>query len=221
MQLSSVLLARAIAIVDVNELNPHGKIFLPTIIPHIVERFKFQKYPVKTEDFDENKGIVFEEGYAGSTIAKLTLWSDGIGIDMRSSTEDATEVLISALEWLKDEFELDYEPKKIKRWGYLSNLAFYSEADLDFLNPVLVRICQRLDEMTTQLGREGLHFKTAAVHLNFDRYFKQMPLAPFRIERSVGSPFSENKYFSEAALSTALHLECLEMFEEEILGSTS
>src|SRR5438309_1740683 len=107
MRLSAVLLARVIGFVEMNDLNPRGKVRLPIVASMLVERFGFVKYPQKPEEFDETKGVQFIEGnFDGIGIDKLTIWFNGVGIDVRSSTDEARAVLEKSFEWLKKDVGL-------------------------------------------------------------------------------------------------------------------
>ena len=216
MQLSAVLLARVLAFFDINDLNPRGRLFFPDLVPLIVERFRFSTYPQKPEDFDEQKGIVFSGGYiSGTTVDKLTVWSDGAGFDVRSSTDEAKEIIHDTFQWLKSVVDLNYTERSIIRWGYLSQLTFYSDIDLLKLNPAVEKLCNRISE---HLGSDhkSYEFRPVNLGLTFDRYMNPWTMAPFGIQRRAGSPFEDNKYFSEAPLPTATHLEFLQALEEDL-----
>src|SRR5579863_937717 len=138
METSAIILARVIAFLDINDLNPRGAAYFPALVPLLVGRFKFQKYPQKAEDFDEGKGVSFEMGHTGNTtVDKLTVWPDGIGIDVRSSTTDAKNILDSSLTWLSNEGGLSYKSGMIRRWGFLSQITFFSDIDLVGVNPAI------------------------------------------------------------------------------------
>jgi hypothetical protein len=88
MKLASVALARTLGFVELSDLNPHGRVYFPAVVAALVKRFGFQKYPTKPEDFDEQKGITFEDGYTGEVvIEKVTVWSGLIAVDLRTSTQ--------------------------------------------------------------------------------------------------------------------------------------
>ena len=110
MRLSAVLLARAIALFDVAELNPFGKVFLPDLVVVISERFRFQKFPSSPADFNQEKGLEFEDGYyEGETISNLTIYNDGIKIDTCNSTNTGKRILLSSLTWLANNHGIAYE----------------------------------------------------------------------------------------------------------------
>lgn len=217
MQLSAVLLARAIGFVETSDLNPRGRVFFPAIVPLIVERFSFQKYPSKPDDFDESKGVNFEAGYAFETsIDKLTVWANGIGVDVRSSTADAKKLLEQTLVWLKEETGLRYESGMLKRWAFLSQITFYSRANFNAINPAISRLASRLSaEVSTERG-ERFDFQFGGFSLAFDRSVKQAPVANLLIQPRADTPFSEGKYFSEAPLSTESHIKLIEDFEKDL-----
>jgi hypothetical protein len=218
MRLSAVLLARAIAFVEMNDLNPRGGLRLPGVASMIVDRFGFAKYPQKPEEFDEIKGVEFIEGSFEETgIDKLTIWHNGVGVDVRSSTDEARAIIETSLEWLKNEAGLTYSPDMIKRWAYLSQLTFYTDADLDGLHPAIRNMGSRLTTAVSRLYGSDFQFHTNVLGWGFDRTVKQFPISDFSIQRRAESPFSDNKYFSQAPISTNEHLNLLQQFETDIL----
>lgn len=211
-------MARVIAFVEMNDLNPKGKIRLPVVASMISERYGFAKSPAKPEDFDEVKGVEFEEGaFEDIGIDKLTIWSNGVGIDVRSSTDDARAILEKALEWLRKEVGLNYDAGTIKRWAYLSQVTFFSNADFDNLHPALMNLGRELTIAVSRLYGLDFEFRSNILGWSFDRTLKQFPISDFSIQRRVETPFSEGKYFSQAPLSTSEHLNLLEQFEANIL----
>jgi hypothetical protein len=220
-QLSAVQLARIIAFVETSDLNPRGRIFFPAILPLIVNRFNFQKYPNKFEDFDEQKGVDFIGGYdanAKTAVDKLTIWNNGIGLDVRSSTSEARAILEGALEWLKKEIGLVYEPTMIKRWAYLSGITFFSDVDFDGINPAVSRLCSRLSSSVSEIQGEQFDYHFGGMTISFDKSVKAAPVAQLIIARRADTPFSQGKWFSEAPLPTETHIKLLEEFEADLLS---
>jgi hypothetical protein len=75
LQLSAVILARVLGFVETFDLG-QGKIFFPEIVPEIVKRYHFQKFPTSLEEFDESKGVEFLEGKSGNkVIQKFVIWN--------------------------------------------------------------------------------------------------------------------------------------------------
>jgi hypothetical protein len=217
MKLSAVVLARALAFFDISDLNPRGRLFFPDLVPLIVERFRFSAYPQKPEDFDEKKGVVFSHGYiSNNSIDKLTVWNDGLGLDVRSSTDEAKVIIKDTFQWLSEKVGLNYNEDSIRRWGYLNSLTFHSDVDMLRLNPAVERLCKRISSHIEGPRNKKYIFHAANLAMTFDRYMNPWTQAPFSIQRRGDVPYEDNKYFSEAPLPTDVHLELLQAFEDDL-----
>ena len=129
MELASVVLARAMAWVETLDLNPKGAVFYPNLTKARVARYNFQKFPQKLEDFDESKGVTFGVGRArDAVIEQLVVYTYGIVLDTRISTQESKRLLIEAFEWGCEELGLAYKPDMVKRWQYASQVTFRSNA---------------------------------------------------------------------------------------------
>jgi hypothetical protein len=207
-------------------MNPRGTVYTSGLIKLLAKRFAFEVVPKRMDTTEEGedgkgkkeKGIVFESGYFdGQAISNLTLYSDGIKIDLLSSTDDGKRMLLEALHWLRDEMGLTFSDAMIKRWGFLSNLVFQSEFDLDTINPALKRLSESVSELVqARLGVGELEYRPSSVRLNFERVNLDRQLAEFIIERRGRTPFSEKKYYSSAPLETSDHIRLLENFENDL-----
>ena len=107
MEITAVMLARFVAFIEAQELNPKGKAYYPDIIAELVKKFGFQVYPTKPEDFDEAKGIRFAEGkFADGTIDQLQIYTHGLIVDTRLSTEVSEKLLYDTLIWAKSQLDV-------------------------------------------------------------------------------------------------------------------
>ena len=221
MQVSAILLARYLGFVETFDLNPVGKVFFPDLIPALVERYKFQSFPTKFDELDEQKGVEFLEGkWDGVTVDRLTIYRNGIMMDTRSSTADSEKLLEDVLLWAAKEFQVAYRPGMIKRKAYVSQLTFHSDVPiLGGLNSALSRLSVRVGRATNEITGDDLVFEPFTVTLHHDRISLRQPVAAFTIQRRLETPFSENKYFSEAPLPTDLHLTLLQEFENDLVGT--
>src|SRR6266852_8945008 len=96
----TVLSAAATVWVESNDLNPRGAVFYPDLAKAIIARYNFQKYPEKFEDFDETKGVSFASGKLGETvIERLAIYTYGISLETRVSTEESKRLLEEGLRW--------------------------------------------------------------------------------------------------------------------------
>ena len=220
MRLSSISMARVLAFLDLLELNPSGKVFLPALIPRLVERFQFQKYPTSLEDFDTSKGVTFQVGYFENTsILKLVFYNDGLSLETRTDSAATKNVLLRILEWLRDECGLTFTPSMIKRWGYVTDIVFYSEADMTFSHhPALQMIIDAMASFSSERERAHLTYKATKLAVDFDRASTQVLQVAFRIETVNAVPFTDKKYFSESPFPSELHIKVLEEVEAKVLA---
>ena len=218
MELSAIILARALAYIETFDLAPRGKVFYPDFVRAVVERYKFQKFPKAFEDFDEGKGIVFEEGKIGNNvIQKFTIFQTLLALETRSSTADSKQIIEEMLTWGVAKFGLAYAPGMIKHFGYISDLTFYTDV------PILGAACQPLIDLATKTGtalseihKEPFEYYPANLAVGHDPLARKNGIAPFVITRRAESKWSENKYFSEAPLPTDVHIALLGEFEAGI-----
>jgi hypothetical protein len=208
--------------VETFDLNPVGRVFFPDMIPALVKRYSFQKFPKEYGELDEQKGVEFLEGKWGEiTVERFIVYQNGILVDTRSSTADSEKILEEALLWSASEFGLAYRPGMIKRKAYVSSLTFYSEIPLlSGLNDALSKLSARIGNATSQVIGHPLSFETVGITMSHEwPQVAGRPIAAFTINRRIETPFSENKYFSEAPLPTDLHITLLQEFENELLST--
>ena len=218
MQLSAILLARFVALIETVDLDPHGRIHYPTLVHGLVERLKFQKYPKAPEEIDESKGIVFTDGlYNGIAIQKLTIFNNGLVIETRSSTQDSEKILQENLIWATKEFGLAFSPEAIKRKMYVSQLTFTSTSPiLAGLSTSLAKLAKILSATVVGANNEKFNFETTGISIGHDVLTTKYPVASLTIQRRLETPFSENKYFSEAPLQTDIHLSLIQALEDDL-----
>jgi hypothetical protein len=224
MRLSSVVLARVIARVELFDLDPKGAVYFPNIAQALVQRFKFQKFPQKYEDFDPHEGIVFARGLIeGLAIHGLTLSTHSITLDTRSSTNDSEEVMHEILVWGGSNLGLKYNPAMIKRKCYTSQLTFFSELPmLPSMSPALAKLSDRLTASLREslpIDEEAPEYDLGSVLLQHDQLKRKHPLIGFTISRAIETPYKENKYYSEAPCSTHLHENLLRGFEADLIAA--
>ena len=217
MELASILLAQALAWIEPTELNPTNKIFYPDLVKALVSRYNFQRFPQKIEDFDESKGVTFGSGKLGnSVIEQLVIYTYGILLDTRSSTQESKRLLEDAFQWGAKELGLTYKPSMVKRWQYSSQVIFRSNAALTDASPATQRLAKSMAENVGQILGENLKYELVSFLVDYDQLTRKHPLGRFSIQRRDNTPFSENKYFSDAPLPTDVHLKLLEQFEADL-----
>jgi hypothetical protein len=214
-KLSAVVLARTLAYIELADLNPRGRVFLPDLIKAIAERYKFQRLPKSEER--EKEGLVFEEGKIGNkVIKKLTIYDSLIVMETASNTSESKLLIEELLLWGAAKFDLDYQPNSIKSFGYVSAVTFYSEAPILDPIPALRKIAKATGDAVSEMRKEQLRYETINITIGHDPMVRRDPLASFIITRRAQAKFTENKYYSESPLPTDLHIQLLEQYERDV-----
>lgn len=221
MQLAAILLARSLWFVESFDLNPRGEAYYPDIVAQVVEKCGFIKFPQKAEDFDEEKGVEFIGGKWGNvTIEMLKIYRNGLLVDTRASTAESDRILDEALNWAASKLGVEYHPKMIARRAYLSNLTFYTDTPiLGRADSPVSKLTQRVGDAVREITGDKAPWQPVGFTLHSDPVPRKPVFAAFAIQRRAEAAFSENKYYSEAPLPTAIHLEELKKFEEDVEAS--
>ncbi len=217
MTVLNVKLARAIWLVDSRDLNPHGIDLFP-ILDAIKNRYNFQVFPTKAEEANEYdpKGIVFMNGsFAASgsarhTIVKATIYGDGIVVDSALSTDFSEAFLADALDFLSTQFGLTYQAEMVHTKFYVSELIVRTERELDRLFAPLAVITDKLRLVT------GQEFKPSGFAFGLDPSAANARPVAFKLEREVGKPFSQSRYYTSAPVRTSQHEELLREVEARL-----
>ena len=220
MQRSAVQIARFLGFIEMDRLNPGGKVFFPRAVSAIAEKLNFQKFPVKPEEFDETKGVEFHEGHwNGMNVSKLVIYNNGLLVDTKASTDDSERILIEALSWAREELGIAFSPQLIYRKRYLSDVIFQTEAPiLDGFSPI-ENLKRNLTNHVAEVMAQKFEYSSIRLDVDFERFQRQAAIAPFTIQRRNDSLFGDNRYFSEAPLPTEVHWQVLEQYEKDVLSA--
>jgi hypothetical protein len=214
---SAVILARVLAFIEYADLVSGAKASAVELVRKLTERYNFVKYPKSADELDLSKGVEFLEGAAGGyPIQKLAIWENLIVVETRVSTNISKAVVEEMLSWAGKEFGLNYPSTPIKRFAYISDVTFYSDAPILDVNPAVRELAQKCSAALSDIWQESVNYEPFTVRVGHDPNTRKNPIASFVIERRKESRFSENKYFSEAPLPTDTHWELLEQFEKNI-----
>jgi hypothetical protein len=197
-----------------------GKIRLADCVAPIVDRYQFSSFPQKIEDFDLDKGLKFGSGKAGdSVIDSLVIFDGAMFLDTLSSTDDSREILFGMLEWGREALGLSYTSDTIRKWGFISQLVFYTDFPLlSSISSPLQKLAQKTSNETEKFF-SGLKYEPMSIAIGHDPNVRKHGIAGLTIQHRVNTLFSENKYFSEAPLPTDLHIKFLQEFETDVLES--
>lgn len=217
MEITAIALARVVSFIETLDLNPQGKAYFPNMVPALVERYGFLKFPQKLEDFDEEKGVTFEGGrFESITVQRIQVFSHVLVAETASSTSDSERILEDALTWASGTFGLHYRSGMIKRKAYVSQVIFHSDHLLDKLHPSLLKISAMLNSRVPKYFGRELDYRPAGLTISYDPGSIKSGTSVFSIEPRAEIPYSEHKYFSTAPLPTEEHIELLGWLEKEL-----
>jgi hypothetical protein len=220
MQITAILKARAIAFIEIDELNRNGKLRVADLINPLVAQYNFLNFPQKAEEFDQEKGVKFGSGRSGDVVInEMVVYTGAIYLQTLSSTEDAQKTLIHLLEWGEANVGLTFKPEMIRRWAYISELVFAT----DF--PILADMSKPLDNLakkTSKITQQifGVDYVPLAVSLGHDPIKRQHGVANFTISHRVATNIEENRYYSQAPLTTLDHIRLLKELERDVRGES-
>jgi hypothetical protein len=138
-----------------------------------------------------------------------------IGVNTKSSTDDADFFLDDLMAWAKKRYpSIDF--------ATTSSNFYHSQLEVVFDKPLsnAFKQTQKLGQTITKLLRRSGYercadFEVAGFSMHIDNSKGLVPVLPaFSIERRVGAPYEENKYFSQAPLGTKDHESVLEELEQ-------
>ena len=219
MRQSAVVLARVLGFIEIADLISGGKMSVTELVRKLSERYSFEKFPRTFEEIDLGKGIEFIEGASGSgPIRKFIIYDTLLVLETRISTAVSKSLLEEMLLWGAKELGLNYKPNSIKRYGYISDVTFYSEAPLLDLPPAVSKIAARASKELSDIWEEPIKYEPIGFSVGHDPSDRKYGIAPFTISHRSETRFSENKYFSEAPLPTDTHWEMLEQYEKDVLS---
>lgn len=184
-------------------------------IRRFVERFEFAQAPTGLPG--PNDGYKLQEGRfvigdRSIAIKEMTIFSDGISIELYSSTEDNLRLLDVVIQ-MGDEMGLR---KPITPPIFL----FQSMIVVDFphsINKLAANFESVSKLINEKIGIEGEH-QLRVIEFNIDPSTlprRIVPFSPttFRLERRVGVDYTANRFFSFANTHTENHLHILGQIE--------
>ena len=182
MRIVAVPKARALAMIELDSLNPGGKVRLADCVGPIASKYKFLKYPKDIADFDIEKGIRFESGKAGDlTIDAFVIYGQALVLDSLSSTSDSQLILLEMLEWSSAELGLRFEPEMVSRWGFINHLIF--DTDFSILRSMshpLHSLAEKISGVTNEIFGE-LPYEPGSVYISHDPLIRKNAIASFLI----------------------------------------
>ena len=216
----NVIRARVIWLIYIQDINPHGKNININIIDWLSNKYKFLKCPSSIYERNEGGALVFSDGNFKSQdesnmSVDLAIYNDGFIADTRSSTKDTELFIEDALYSLIKDFGLVYRPEMLRKKLYVSELTLRTERHLSNINPRMQALIHKITSMV-DTDNSGL-MELSSLNFWWDSVSPN-GLSNFQFERTVNTPFSEQRFYSRAPLHTEDHLSLLNEFEDILLG---
>ena len=219
----STLRGAAGYIVPLEEIRPYGGLPGQELIRQIAGRYEFAVLPnlAAFGSPDGPKGIEFQLGRyqidgQQINVQRLSIFTDGVVADCLD-TRHAAAVIGDLMVWAKEAFSLR-DPATPPYWWYASQIVVKFNKSIDSQLALCGRFGEKLSTVFSDLYGITGPYSTSRFVMAIDP--TNMPVArrhtEFSIERRIDRPFSENRYFSSAALHTDLHLEMLAEIENSL-----
>jgi hypothetical protein len=223
MQLISVGLARSIWLFDINDLNPTGKSIFPELLVWLGEKYHFQTFPKSLADLDkEKKGYIFTAGEfqtnEDSVTVNLSIFGDGVVAETWASTEKSDLFLEEILRSAASKFGLIVFPDTIRKKQYISEVVVRLDHHLGNFNAKVAQFCEMLNGI---FSRHHLSpFEMTGLVFGLDTSDTSYKPPGLIIERKLGVPFSDNRFWSKSPFTTKDHIFALGEFEKLLADSS-
>jgi hypothetical protein len=213
---TQVLLAKSIWIINMRAINPKGLNLYRVIVPKLKEWYGFEE----PKEFDEQKGVKFTGGEVALSEnsrdkigVALTIYNDGTVVETTTSTDDADLFTDHVATRLAKEGYIQYSPGLVRKRQYSSEIEAYPDSNLLLLSK-LEPFCRALTEAIYP-SQPGAFVTPSSLLFDADPTSPGKQI-PFKFERRLGVPFSENLYYSHAPLRTQQHIEMLSLLESAL-----
>jgi hypothetical protein len=212
---------RVLDLVPLEELRPPNGIYIPDFIQKLYARYGFSSPSPSLADAVAT-GVKFEHGkfdIDGTThvIKELSIYSDGLIGDC-FNTHIADLLLDDFLTWGTETYKFRPRQTPLRR-TYTSAIIVQFEK---LVEPALGKLARLTTVLSNSLkSAYGWNYQYNLVRLNFQVDPTTIPAlrsTQFFIERKLGAPYEENRYYSVAPFRTEEHIRILEAVETELLA---
>jgi hypothetical protein len=214
---------RILDLVPIEEIRPISGLYFPDFIKDVTSRYAFGAGPPSLAEAAKS-GAKFEHGKfdIGGTvevIKELAIYTDGVICDC-FNTRTADLILDDFFAWATETFKLRERQSPPHR-------TYTSVIVVEFANAVeaalgkLARIRKMLSKSMKNAYGWDYEFNLQRLAFAVDQTtIPQLRSTQFYIERKLGVPYSENRYYSMAPLKTEEHILLLAAIETELLASS-
>ena len=204
-----------------DELRPPRGLYIPDILQLVTQRYRFEKVPTTLTPGTATNDLKFEIGIialpsGNIPIQNLDIYNDGIVINARQ-TADADAVMDDFFEWASKTFGLRPPQTPIRR-QYTSHVIIDFDHSINGLLKDFDRLC-RLIETAYKSENDQFDYPLHFARFGLSADPKELPpfaQTGFVMEPRGNHPYTANRYFSIAPVTTDRHLELLEKIEETL-----
>jgi|GEM_PF-1947357 len=191
----------------------------PTAIAKIQQRYEFLKTPdpAMTREEATKAGYKFGTGQfplkgKKSVIVEFAIYADGIVADARNS-EIAETFLDDIIHFMQSEFEFRQFTTEPKRY-------FWNQIVVEFEKPIerLFPSFEKISGIISRYLNSDMSMSLARFDLQAEKGLQADagPSPKFILERRVGIPYKNERYYSSAPIKTDEHITLLEEIERLI-----
>jgi len=220
MKVISIASGRATRHFVADEVGPRAGFYIHDVIRLIGERYGFINLPSISDA--AKSGVVFQNGrlIAGNkkmNISNLGIYNDAITV-MSFDTDSAEFILDDIVNWAWSTFDLR-EPVTAPTTIIESNIVVEFERSIDHILAVFDGLSQAFTSALRQAYERDISVHLSRIGVGGDpQELKPYLRAEIVLERRIGHPYAENRYFSVAPLRTAKHIEILEALEHGVIS---
>lgn len=196
--------------------------------PYVLTEAVKDKYQFKTapsvEQLTQNSNGPFSFVYGKFELQGRTIIIDqllvtyvgilatSVGASTKTNTSDADAFLVDLSGWMQKEYGVDTETAFPNYYHSIVEVILDHPLGVRF--PQLQSLSNVLNTKVAAYGYKS-NFEVSGFSMHYDTAINNQPpyLSAFSIERRDGSPYSVNKYFSRAPLSTEDHKDVLGVLE--------
>ena len=213
MKILGTILARAVWVLDMQQLNPNGRSLLD-LYQGIAKHYRFSKFPQHLLDFNAEKALEFNSG----TFIKspnedrrvgLTIYNNAIVADGLHSTDDSEAFLHDVAKFAAKEHNLVFDLNSIVRTSYSSQLDVQFDSEPPLVNPKLKFLPSRLKSLASSYDGNPMNFGFGGLPVWYSGGVNDGGILSFKLEHKWNIPFEKNIYFSSAPTTTKDHLTIL------------
>ena len=208
----SVISAKAIWLINTNDLNPRGLRIMPQLSEALIDAYDFDAPPedeAQSTSMKLKNGLFEKDGEAYRV--GLEIYDDGFVGDSSSSTALTEAFLAHALEWAKTNFDINFDATLLMKKVYSSEIVVRFKSPLATACTAFSQFADLLSKYITAPGTAG--FALSAITFSSRVPVGNNPTGVL-IERRANTGPEANVFYCKAPLTTDAFIELLSTLDE-------